>query len=69
MRQGRVEIRDEGPKALRSLIADEISSEVQMRDHFSVSQESAEFFDVLVVQVLTLCINHVWCVDTPSFDC
>ena len=48
MRQRLVELRDELAEALRSLVADVIPSEVQLADHFTVLEELAQLFDMLI---------------------
>lgn len=68
MRQCLIIFRDELPQALGALITDEVTAQVELADHFTVLEESAQLFNVLVRQVLIFRLNHIWTVDSPGLE-
>ena len=68
MRQRLVKLRDELPQALRTLITDEVTAQVELTDHFTILKESAQLFNVLVSQVLIFRFNNIWTVDSPGLE-
>lgn len=68
MRQRLVKLRDELPQALRTLITDEVTAQVELTDHFTILEESAQLFNVLVSQVLIFRLNNIWTVDSPGLE-
>lgn len=68
MRQRLVKVRDELTQALRTLITDEVTAQVELTDHFTVLEEIAQLFNVLIRQVLIFRLNHIWTVDSPGLE-
>ena len=68
MRQRLVKLRDELPQALRTLITDEVTAQVELTDHFTILEESAQLFNVLVSQILIFRLNNIWTVDSPGLE-
>ena len=66
--EGVVFLLDKLAKRLCSRVSNEVSAQVQMRDHLSAGEELSQLFTVLVSELLLLETDHIRLIDAPRLD-